>query len=72
MFRKELSQLSPAESCSGNLVPVALVLAHFAFLAGVVVFAHHQGMFMGLFIFFLGVTHAYQRHQDRLTLREVY
>lgn len=70
LFRKELSQLSPTDSSGGNPVPGALVLVHLAFLAGVVVFAHHPAMFMGLFLFFLGVAHAYQRHQDRLILRE--
>lgn len=70
LFRKELSQLSPTDSSSGNPVPGALVLVHLAFLTGVVVFAHHPAMFMGLFLFFLGVAHAYQRHQDRLILRE--
>lgn len=71
LLRKELSQLSQVDSSSGgNPVPVALVLVHLTFLAGVVVFAHHPAMFMGLFLFFLGVTHAYQRHQDRLILRE--
>ncbi len=70
LFRKELSQLSPADSSGGNPVPGVLVLVHLAFLAGVVVFAHHPAMFMGLFLFFLGVAHAYQCHQDRLILRE--
>jgi hypothetical protein len=46
------------------------VLVHLTFLAGVVVFAHHPAMFMGLFLFFLGITHAYRHHQDRLILRE--
>jgi len=70
LFRNELRQLSPANSSSDNPVPGALVLIHLAFLAGVVVFAHHPAMFMSLFLFFLGVAHAYQRHQDRLILRE--
>jgi predicted cation transporter len=46
------------------------VLIHVLFLAGVVVFSHHSAVFMGLFLFFLGVAHAYERHQDRLMLRE--
>lgn len=80
LFRKELSQLNqlkPLEQLptnrqtrDGHPVPAALVVVHLAFLAGVVVFAHHPAMFMGLFLFFLGVAHAYQRHQDRLILRE--
>lgn len=70
LFRKELSQLSPADSSCGDPVPLPLVWVHLAFLAGVVVFAHHPAMFMGLFLFFLGVAHAYQHHQGRLILRE--
>ncbi|MEO8992512.1 MAG: putative Na+/H+ antiporter [Nitrosospira sp.] len=70
LFRRELGQLSPADMSGGDPVPLSLVLVHLAFLAGVVVFAHHPAMFMGLFLFFLGVAHAYQRHQDRLILRQ--
>ncbi|MCL2657745.1 MAG: putative Na+/H+ antiporter [Betaproteobacteria bacterium] len=51
-------------------VPFALVVAHLAFLVGVIVFSHHPAIFMGLFLFFLGVAHAYQHYQDRLILRE--
>jgi predicted cation transporter len=43
---------------------------HLLFLAGVVVFAHHPAVFLGLFLFFLGFTDAYKRYQDRLILRE--
>jgi Na+/H+ antiporter NhaD/arsenite permease-like protein len=47
-----------------------LVAIHLFMLAGVVVFAHHPAIFMGLFLFFLGLAHAYERYQDRLLLRE--
>jgi hypothetical protein len=40
------------------------------FLAGVVVAAHHPVIFMGLFLFFLGIASAYGRYQERLILRE--
>jgi Na+/H+ antiporter NhaD/arsenite permease-like protein len=40
------------------------------FLLGVVVFAHHPSVFMGLFLFFLGFTTAYERYQNPLILRE--
>lgn len=70
LFRKELAKLSATRSGGGNAVPLILVLVHLAFLAGVVVFAHHPAMFMGLFLFFLGVAQAYSRHQDPLILRE--
>jgi Na+/H+ antiporter NhaD/arsenite permease-like protein len=71
VFRKELSALPPIAEVSQNRpVPWVLSLVHFLFLAGVVVFAHHPPIFMGLFLFFMGVAHAYERHQDRLMLRE--
>jgi hypothetical protein len=71
LFRGELAGLPPSASDDGSArPPVALTAVHFAFLAGVVVFAHHPAIFMGLFLFFLGVASAYDRHQDRLILRE--
>jgi len=71
-FRKELSSLPAAAGSSErkDSVPIALVLVHLLFLVGVVVFSHHPVIFMSLFLFFLGVSHAYERHQDPLILRE--
>ncbi len=70
LFYKELRCLSPAGSGGREPVPLPLVFVHLAFLTGVVVFAHQTAMFMGLFLFFLGVAHAYERYQDPLILRE--
>lgn len=71
LFRQELMQLlPPTQQRTSAPVPLALTLSHLAFLVSVVVFAHHPAIFMGLFLFFLGVAHAYQHHQDRLILRE--
>jgi len=70
LFRKELGQLSPDNTDNNEPVPLLLILVHLAFLAGIVIFAHHPAIFMGLFLFFLGVATAYERHQDRLILRE--
>lgn len=71
LFHKELARLPlAAQGNDSDAVPLALILIHLAFLAGVVVFAHHPAIFMGLFLLFLGVAHAYQRYQDRLILRE--
>ena len=47
-----------------------VVLVHLVFLIGVVVFAHHPVVFVGLLLFFIGFAHAYERYQDRLILRE--
>jgi hypothetical protein len=60
---------SGADGADGA-VPLPLALVHVGFLVGVVVFAHHVAIFMGLFLFFLGITHAYEHYQDRLILRE--
>ncbi len=70
-FRKELAKLSlqPRNQNTAK-IPLALLIAHSAFLLGIVLFAHHPALFMGLFLFFLGVAHAYHPHQDRLILRE--
>ncbi len=71
-FRKELAAL-PLQTGADNAapaVPLLLVAVHLAFLVGVVVFAHHPAIFMGLFLFFLGIAHAYEHHQDRLILKE--
>jgi hypothetical protein len=51
-------------------VPWGLVAVHLAMLAGVVVFSHHPVIFLGLFLMFLGVAQAYERHQDPLILKE--
>ena len=70
-FRKEFQTLPlPLESEEVNAVPLRLVIVHLLFLVAVVVFAHHPAIFMGLFLFFLGIAHAYERHQDRLILKE--
>lgn len=69
LFRGELRGL-PLAGRIGARVPVLLILVHLAFLAGVVVFAHHPTVFIAMFLFFLGVADAYERHNDRLMLRE--
>ena len=71
MFRRELAALPRPEAGGAQMtVPLSLVVVHLLFMVGVVVFAHHPAVFMGLFLFFLGISHAYERHQDRLILRE--
>jgi len=70
-FRKELSLLSATpRKTDGEALPVAIILIHLLFLGGVVVFTHHPAIFMGLFLFFLGVAQAYEQYQHRLLLRE--
>jgi len=70
LFRGELRNLAGNAGPAAEPVPPALIVVHLLFLAGVVVFAHHPVVFMGLFLFFLGVANGYSRYQDRLILRE--
>ena len=51
-------------------VPFIVTGVHLLFLTGVVVFAHHPAVFVGLLLFFLGFASAYEKHQNRLILRE--
>lgn len=51
-------------------VPALVSAVHLAFLAAVVALAHHPALFIGLFLFFLGFTQAYQRYQQPLLIKE--
>jgi hypothetical protein len=68
-FRRELSLLSPVRDKSAG-VPAWLTITHLLTLALVVAFAHHPDVFFGVFILFLGLVTATQKHQDALKLRE--
>jgi hypothetical protein len=57
----------PAAAGEGAWV---ISIVHLLFLGAVVMTAHHPVIFLGLFLFFLGFTEAYERHQDPLILRE--
>jgi len=67
-LRKHIRDV-PTQS-GGAPVPILVSAVHLAFLAAVVVFAHHPVVFVGLFLFFLGFTQAYDRHQSPLILKE--
>src|SRR5690606_8105277 len=70
VFRKELGKLPSPEQGTRSPMSVPLVIVHLLFLLGLVVFAHHPAVFMGIFLLFLGVATAYRQYQDRLILRE--
>jgi len=71
LMRKHLQDATPPDP-QDNLpkVPWIVSAVHLAFLAGVVVLAHHPVLFLGLFLFFLGFTQAYERYQSPLILKE--
>jgi hypothetical protein len=68
-FSKELVGL-PEQKKESTQMPIFLIIVHLLFLIATVVFSHHPVAFIGLFLFFLGFTHAYPEHQDKLMLKE--
>lgn len=70
LLRKHVG--TPVASNNEGEIPVPLIvsLVHLMFLAGVVIFAHHPVFFLGLFLFFMGYTQAYERFQNPLILKE--
>ncbi len=69
-FRSELGPMGTPDPARPAPVPLFMLVVHLAFLTAVVVFAHHASIFMGLFLFFLGFSTAYERYQNPLILRE--
>lgn len=51
-------------------VPFWLTAVHLFFLAGVVVTSHHPSVFMGIFMFFIGVTVITSEYQAQLKFKE--
>jgi hypothetical protein len=71
LLRAHLSKQEPPATPDGaSKIPLLVSAIHFLFLAGVVVFAHHPVVFLGLFLFFLGFTQAYEQYQNPLILKE--
>ena len=70
LFAGELRQLKMGGGEAPEPVPLPLVIVHLLVLVGVVLGAHHPVVFVGLFLFFMGIATAYPRWQDRLILRE--
>lgn len=57
-------------SDAATAIPASVTAIHLAFLAGVVLLAHHPVAFSGVFLMFLGFAQAYERHQAPLIVRE--
>ncbi len=71
VFRRDLRALEPAQPRVGGLVsPLWLRTLHLFFLGLIVLMAHHPTVFLGIFLFFLGLTSITQEFQERLKLRE--
>ena len=71
LFKNELRSKARADAQgTGARTPAAFVVVNLVILAGVVATNHHPEIFVGLFLFFLGLAEAYKRHHNRLMLRE--
>jgi hypothetical protein len=70
LLRSQLRATSSGPIAGTIKVPAVVSAIHLAFLAAVVAFAHHPVIFLGLFMLFLGFTHAYGRYQSQLILKE--
>ena len=71
LFGRQIVQAgrsAPAEAIERG--PASAMVVSALFLLGVVVFAHHAAVFMGLLLFFIGYSAAYPRHHEPLILRE--
>ena len=69
LLRRQVAGASTA-SADSQRTPPGVMLVHLAFLAAIVILAHHPVVFVGVFLLFLGFTQAYPRHQSPLLLRE--
>lgn len=69
LFRRELATIKLPASGEAGTPPMVIAL-HLGLLAGIVVFAHHPPLFLGLMLLFLGVAAAYPQYQNQLMLRE--
>jgi hypothetical protein len=71
-FRHDLKQgLRPLRTLQESAGPSLWVeISHLVFLLLVVLTSHHPNMFMGIFLFFIGLTAATRRDQEPLRFRE--
>jgi hypothetical protein len=70
LFRRALRGVGSTAARAGITVPASVMLVNSIILFGIVAFAHHPPLFIGLLLLFMGFATAYQQHQGRLILRE--
>ena len=70
VLRKHLHSSADDAQTLREPMPAAVVIVHILFLIGVVTFAHHPIIFVGLFLMFLGFTQAYDAYQRPLIIKE--
>ncbi len=70
IFYKELSGLKMGKDEDTRKTPIWVVLLHILTLSIVVLSAHYMVVFMGIFLFFLGLVTVTKEYQDELKLKE--
>ncbi len=68
-FRKEIKKI-PMRPTIRSKVPVWVTIAHLIFLSVIVFTAHYMVLFLGVFLFFLGLVTVTKEYQEELKLRE--
>ena len=66
----EISEALAAAESGKESIPASMIGLHLLMIAGVVLFAHHPPIFLGIFLLFMGIATAYPQFQERLILRE--
>lgn len=70
VLHKHMAAAAGETPRAGDPVPHTIIAIHLAFLAAVVVLAHHPVAFLGVFLMFLGFTQAYERYQSPPIVKE--
>ncbi len=71
---KELATLNPIKKTGNDEkhlpTPIIIVVLHLMFMGAIVAAAHHPAVFMGVFLFFLGLVAVTKEYQEELKLKE--
>ncbi len=69
-FRKELAAVTVFRIKTPVLpIPLWVSVTHLLFLVTIIISAHHMAVFVGIFLFFLGLTAVTKEYQDEINLR---
>lgn len=71
-YREELRRVEIQVSSSSNRsqMPLWIILVHLGFLAAIVATAHYMVVFVGIFLFFLGLANVTREYQSTLKIKE--
>lgn len=69
LHRKELAKITKLAPLQQKKIPAWMTITHLLFLVLIVLAAHHPVMFIGLFLFFLGLVAVTNEYQSELQLR---